>query len=289
VASVSVRDALHDGARRLAGPEVSAPEREARVLWAAVAHLHPAQVWIERDRPADPASLERFRALVERRRSGEPLAYVVGTAGFRTLDLVVDRRAFIPRPETEGLVESVLRSAAREWGTDRSWGRAVDVGTGSGCIALSLAVEGRFDRVVATDVSPDALALAQENVHRVAPPVPVELRRGALLEPLGDERFEVIVSNPPYVAELERRDVERSVLDHEPLQALFSGRDGLEHTAALLAGAPRHLVTGGLLAVELDCRRSRRALALARDSGWRDARVEYDLFGRTRFLLAHWE
>lgn len=282
-------DALRAAERRLDSHGVPAAEREARALWAAVAGLHPAQVWVVRERPADPELLERFWALVERRTGGEPLAYVVGTAAFRTLDLVVDRRAFIPRPETEGLVETVLRWAATERSTTASWGHAADIGTGCGCVALSLAVEGRFERIVATDVSADALQVARENVRRLAPPVPVELREGALLAPLGEELFDVIVSNPPYVAEAEAGDIERSVLDHEPSQALFSGAAGMEHTAALLEGAARHLVSGGLLAVELDSRRSALALDLATQAGWRDARVEYDLFGRSRFLLARRE
>lgn len=285
----TVADVLADAARRLRGPEVQAPEREARSIWATVAGLHPAQVWIERERPADPTLLERFRALVERRAGGEPLAYVVGTTGFRTLELKVDRRAFIPRPETEGLVEVALRWAAEAWGAGVPWGPAADVGTGSGCIALSLAVEGRFERVVATDVSPEALSLAAENVERIQPPVPVELRQGALLDPLRNDRFAAIVSNPPYVAERERGQVERSVLDYEPSAALWSGPEGMDDTARLLAHASRYLISGGFLAVELDSRRSAPALQLARDAGWADATVMRDLFGRSRFLLARWE
>ena len=285
----TVARALGEAAERLTGCDILAPEREARVLWAGLAGMHPAEVWVARDSLADTRLLGRFRDLVERRAAGEPLAYVLGAVGFRTLELKADRRAFIPRPETEGLVDAALRWARQSWGADGSWGAAADIGTGSGCIALSLAVEGRFERIVATDVSADALSLAAENLALVQPAVPVDLRQGRLLDALGAERFSAIVSNPPYVAERERADVERSVLDFEPAAALWSGPEGIDDTAALIAGAQHSLAPGGLLALELDSRRSQLAVQLARDGGWADATVERDLFGRNRFLLARWE
>jgi release factor glutamine methyltransferase len=232
------------------------------------------------------AVLERFREAVVRRRQGEPLAYVIGEMGFRMVDLKVDRRVLIPRPETEGLVERVLSWAASRRGPEDRWGRAADIGTGCGCIALSLAIEGRFDAVVATDVSHEALDVARENVARVGPPVAVELRPGNLLEPLGGEMFDVVVSNPTYVTEEELAGLDPGVRDFEPCTALVSGPDGMAHTRLLLEGAGARLVPGGLLALEVDSMRAEAVLRLAVATGWQEVRLEHDLFSSPRYLLA---
>lgn len=281
-----VRDVLTHAARALRGAGVAAPEREARVLWAGITAAHPAEVWLARDDPAEPAALARFDAMLRRRVAGEPLAYVLGTAAFRTLDLAVDRRVLIPRPETEGLVQRVLDWASSRYGADQSWGVAADVGTGSGCVALSLAVEGRFERVVATDLSAGALAVAAHNVRHVAPRAPVHLVRGSFVEALASGRFTVVAANPPYVAAAEWAEVDEAVASYEPAIALKSGEDGLDATRGLLAAAARCLCPGGLLALELDSRRSEAVLEAAQRLGWGSARVAPDLFGRPRFLLA---
>jgi release factor glutamine methyltransferase len=191
----------------------------------------------------------------------------------------------IPRPETEGLVEHVLEWSRR---TGR-WGSVVDVGTGSGCIALSLAVEGSFGYILATDASEEALALARRNAAAIDAATRVEFRCGDLLWAMGGTQVDVIVSNPPYVTTAEWEILEPGVRNHEPRMALVSGPDGLAHTAALLRHARSRLHEGGLLALELDCRRADRTLALARAEGWTSARIERDLFGRERYLLAEWE
>lgn len=281
----SVAAVLQEGARLLAHAAVAAPRREAAAIWAALADTPPERVWLERQRPATFGGRERFVAAVRRRAAGEPLAYVTGSVGFRTLDLAVDARVLIPRMETEGLVAQVL-----DWAAGRgAGGRVVDVGTGSGCIALSLAVEGRFRQVVAVEPSAGALAVAAGNRQRVAPTTPVHLVRGSLLESLGTARFDVVVANPPYVTETEYAALERGVRDFEPREALAGGPDGLGPTRALLQRADRNLRHGGLLALEIDCRRAATVLALARAAGWRGAQVRHDLFGRPRYLLATWE
>jgi release factor glutamine methyltransferase len=262
-------------------------KREALNLWAGVTDLSQLQMWFARNDQASGADVRRFREAVQRRATGEPLAYVLGVAGFRYLDIRVDPRVLIPRPETEGLVEHVLA-----WGHARPdlgrhhWGTAVDVGTGSGCIALSLAVECEFDRVIATDASPDALEVARENFERVEPPTPVEFRHGRTLEPVGEMAVDVVVSNPPYVTEAEYVELDHCVKDHEPKNALVSGSDGMKHTQCVIEGAVKSLTPGGLLAIEVDCSRAQRALGMALDAGWGDARIEDDLFGYPRFLLA---
>jgi release factor glutamine methyltransferase len=255
------------------GPETTT------AVWAAVAGLTVGDAWLRRDEPKSPEFVTRFRDAVAQLERGVPFAYAVGSAGFRTLDLKIDARALIPRPETEGLVELVLARCAS--------GLAADIGTGCGCIALSLAIEGRFERIVAVEQSAAAAALARENVQRVAPKTPVEIREGNLLAPLIDkaERFRAIVSNPPYLSAAEYADLDPSVSRHEPREALVSGADGLDATRALFAGAAALLEPGGLLALEIDERRAAAVCALGKSHGWNVA-IHADVFGRPRYALS---
>ncbi|UCG88832.1 MAG: peptide chain release factor N(5)-glutamine methyltransferase [Gemmatimonadota bacterium] len=261
--------------------------REALTIWASLAGLDIGQVWLLQQETADAPMVERFGRALARRLAGEPFAYVVGTAGFRTLDLAVDSRVLIPRPETEGLVERVLAWSARRWtGGVGSWGTVVDVGTGSGCVALSLAAEGRFRRVLATDTAAAALDVARHNYETVAPGTPVEFHLGAGLDPVHDAEPDVIVSNPPYLTAAEFAALDRCVRDYEPRAALVGGSDGMEQISALLFDAMDVLAAGGLLAIEIDSSRADLAWRLAREAGWHSARVEADLFARQRYLLA---
>ena len=247
-------------------------------VWAAVSGVTLGEAWLRRDETTSPELVTKYRDALARLERGVPFAYAVGRIGFRTLDLAIDARALIPRPETEGLVELVLQRV--------SGGLAADIGTGSGCIALALAVEGRFEKVIAVEQSPDAAALARENVERVAPRTPVEIREGNLLSPLDTGgRCRVIVSNPPYLSVADHAALDRSVAGFEPREAFVSGLDGLEATRALFAGAAAVLEPGGLLALEIDERRSAAICALAREYGWK-VDIHDDLFDRPRYALA---
>ena len=284
----SIREALKDAADRLAAAGLPRSRREATMLWAAVAGAgtKPGDVWLQQDQQPAVALVERFWRAVERRSSGVPFAYAVGRTGFRTLDLQLDARALIPRPETEGLVDLVLREVGKGETGKGKGGVAADIGTGCGCIALALAVEGHFDRVIAVERSAEAAALARENVALVRPPVPVEVREGDLLAPLAGQRYRAIVSNPPYLTEAEHAELDPALRLFEPREALVSGVDGLTATRALLAGARALLAPGGFVALEIDERRADAVRALALRHDWSRVAVCDDLFGRPRFLLA---
>lgn len=253
----------------------------AEILLSGVLGLKRLDLYLQFDRPLRPEEIAEFKARLLRRAKREPLQYIAGSADFRELRLRVDRRVLIPRPETELLVGEVLA-----WASGRERPSALDLGTGSGAIALSLATEGDFQRVVATDASADALAVARDNVAALAPAA-VELREGELFAPVGGERFDVIVSNPPYVGEEERDALDAEVRDWEPPLALFAGTGGLEVIRALVAAAPDHLRPGGLLALEVGAAQGPAVAELIRDGGaFAEPRVRQDLAGRDRIVLA---
>ena len=286
--SSSIAAALAQAGQWLADAGLPNPRRETTALWAAIAGKKPGDVWLSREESPPPELVARFGEAVARRARGVPFAYAVGRVGFRTLDLKLDPRALIPRPETEGLVDLVLRwtrGTAGEGGRGKG-GAVADIGTGCGCIALALATEGEFERVIAVERSAAAAALARENVALVRPRVPVEILEGHLLAPLAGGRCQAIVANPPYLTAAEYAALDPAVRDFEPREALVSGVDGLDATRAVLAGAAACLVPQGLLAVEIDERRAEPVRALALGYGWDRVAVHEDLFGRPRFLLA---
>jgi release factor glutamine methyltransferase len=274
------------GAAALRQARVPRARRTALDTWAALEGRSPGAVWLDRAGRPGTEVRERFRRAITQQAAGAPFAHATGQAEFRTLRLAVDRRVLIPRPETEGLVDHVLEWARRRWPEGQRWGQAADIGTGSGAIALSLAVEGAFRRIIATDVSSGALAVARDNSARVAPAAPVVWREGALLVPLEGAVVDVLVSNPPYITTAECEGLDASVRDHEPRLALDGGTDGMDIIRGIVRGAAQHLATGGLLALEIDSRRPGEALACARHAGWSGALIAPDAFGRPRYLLA---
>jgi release factor glutamine methyltransferase len=277
--SIATVGAVLDRAAELLGAEgVAYPQREAGWFWELAAGLPAGQAWLAREARAAGDTLRRFDALVARRLTGMPFAYAAGQMAFRRLNLILDDRALIPRPETEGLVELVLA-----WTEGYPGGWVADIGTGSGCIALSLALEGHFERVVATEPSPSAAALARANADRSG--LGVEVREGNLLEPLGNDRYRAIVSNPPYLTDDEWTALDHAVRAFEPRLALTSGVDGLDATRALIAGAVERLEPGGLLALEIDERRAAEVRDLAHAAGWEEVRIVPDLFGRPRYAM----
>ncbi len=240
--------------------------------------------------PFPPAAREQLSAQLARRMAGEPVQYITGRAAFRHLDLAVDRRVLIPRPETELLVEAVLEYLAEHTWAQRP-PRVLDLGTGSGCIALAVASEHASARVVAVDASDEVLAVARANAHALGLEPRLRFVAGTWFDALGaDERFDVVVSNPPYVSLAEAGELPADVRDWEPHAALFAHDDGLADLREIVEGAPRHLLTGGLLALELAERRAAQVAAwLEGAHDWHAVELRDDLAGRPRMLLARRE
>jgi release factor glutamine methyltransferase len=257
---------------------------EAELLLAHVLGIKRLDLYLQFDRPLTQQQLETFRALVRRRLKREPLQYIVGTVQFRELTLHVDRRVLIPRPETEVLVGQAISWAAKRGGARN----ALDIGTGSGAIALSLVHEKAVQTVVATDVSPDALTLAQANAERLGLANSVDFRCGSLWAAVENgEMFDIVISNPPYVAWVERETLQPEVREWEPPAALFAESDGLSLVRDIIHNADRHLNPDGLLALEVGMTQA----ALVADEiralmTFGDINVIRDLAGRDRVVTA---
>ena len=280
---LSVRAALQRGGETLARRSARDAGREALFLLAGVLDVTPGSLALQQNRPLREEELAEYEARLDRRLAGEPLQYIEGRASFRELWLRVDRSVLIPRPETEQLVECVL-----DWCRGREALKGLDLGTGSGAIALSLAREGPFQQVVAVDISAAALKVAGINVREAGQGAVVDLRLASLFDALDPaERFHVIVSNPPYVAEAEAVTLPDEVREWEPEVALYAGPTGLEVIERIVAGASRYLERGGLLALEVAPGVAEAVLASVRRAGhYGRERVQRDLSGFERIVLA---
>jgi release factor glutamine methyltransferase len=273
---VSPRSLIDEATEQLRQAGWPEPRRQASRLWRELQGGTAEQ--LVSDRPVDAEPAGRFRGATHRLSAGEPFAYVTGWAGFRYLSLRSDRRALIPRPETEGLVDLLLQRQRN--------GLIADLGTGSGCIALSLALEGSFQRVIGIDISGDALALAATNAQLAGASNKVDLVRSDFCAALRATSLDALISNPPYLTESEYAALDRSVRHWEPPLALRGGAGGLEATGRLILEAAQVVKPGGWLALEIDCSRAAPAAQLANEHGWREVSIHTDLFGRERYLLA---
>ena len=237
-------------------------------------------IYLDLDRPLTEAQLTDLRSLVKRRASREPLQYIIGSTEFYGLTLKVDPRALIPRHETEELIELIVERL----GAPPK--RILDLGTGSGAIALALASRYSDAEVTATDQSEEAITLAKENALVLNLSSRVTFIKGNWFEPLDeDARFDLIVSNPPYLTEAEMQTAEPEVIDHEPHSALASGQEGLDDLGLLFKSVPEHLAEGGLLALETGIGQADAIKAMALEVSLHGQSVE-DLSERPRFFFA---
>ena len=266
----SVRDAL--SAARSLGVE----RLDAQLLLTHV--LRQSRAWLiaNDDLPLADDARERFDNLVSRRARGEPCAYLLGTKEFYGLELQVDERVLVPRPDTEVLVDWAV-ALLREELTGIEQPSVVDLGTGSGAIALAVRHAHRAARVVATDASADALDVARANAHRLQ--APIELALGSWWQAVPGRRFELALSNPPYIA---GGDVHLAALHAEPDSALTPGPTGLEALEQIIGSAPAHLAPGGWLLLEHGFDQADAVRERLRASGFRLVQTRLDLSGQPR-------
>jgi release factor glutamine methyltransferase len=255
---------------------VDSPQLDADLIAAHALGLSRLELATGHDRDLSPAEAEAIRALVACRAAREPLAYVLGEWGFRRLVIRTDARALVPRPETEVVVDRALAAIAGVAAP-----RVLDVGAGSGAIALALADERGDARVTATDVSADALALARENAERLG--LAVELVHGSLLAGLAGP-FDLVVSNPPYVLAAELETLEPEVRDWEPRTATVD----TGQTRELVHGARDALAPGGAIVLECHADGAAGVAALLANAGYGPTTITRDLAGRERVVEARW-
>lgn len=273
----SVLETLRKAEAFLAGKGVEQPRLEAERLFSVGLGCKRLDLYLRYAEPLNEMQLDRLRELTVRRGKGEPWQYLAGEVEFHGLALTCDTRALIPRPETEELVARVVERLK-----DAPPARIVDLGTGSGAIALSLAAAFPEAAVTAVDNSSEALSLARQNTLQLSLAERVSLYESDWFAAVSDD-FDLIVSNPPYLTEVELQTAGREVRDYEPPGALVAGPDGLRDLRVILAGTREHLAPGGLLALETGIEQHEALCALA--EGFGKCWGENDLTGRPRYFF----
>jgi release factor glutamine methyltransferase len=268
-----VHEALAAASDALHAAGVDTPRLDAEVLLAEATGWDRAKLAAQPEAPVDPGPARRFGEMVRRRIRREPVAYLLGRKAFRHIELAVDPRVLIPRPETELLVEIALELKPQT---------ALDVGTGSGAIALAVADELPECEVVATDTSEDALSLARGNAERLGLADRIDFEHGTL--PVG-RRFELVLANLPYVSEDEFEALQPEIAQYEPRQAVVAGPDGLEAIAVVAAAAPTALTERGALALEVGAGQAGAVAELFVDLGFGQVEGRQDLAGIPRVVL----
>jgi len=274
-------DVLQASADYLAGKGVEQPRLVAEQLMSHVLKCPRLQLYVRFEVNLEESQLAPLRAGIKRLGAGEPLQYIVGDAGFMGHIFKVDRRALIPRPDTETLIAAVLECGDL-------WSRPAvalaDVGTGSGCVAVSLALGRPEARVMAVDLHPEALDLARENAGLNGVAGRIEFRQGNLLEGIGGAALDAVVANLPYIATGDCAKLPRHIRAHEPLSALDGGPDGLDLIRRLVKEAQVALKPGGWLFLEIGFDQGPAVVGWLRDNGFVNVVVRPDLGGRDRVV-----
>ncbi len=272
--------------------KVPDPSIEAEFLLAHAFGCQKKDLLIHPERVLTPGEVEQFKGFVERRGRREPLQYILGEVEFRGLSFKVNRKVLIPRPETELLVEEAINSIkGREGSGEGKDITILDLCTGSGCIAISIAKELPYCRVYAVDISERAIEVARENAERYGVGERVIFLPGDLfeaIEPLGlDGEIDLIISNPPYVSKKEMEGLQPEIKAYEPLSALYGGEDGLDFYRRIVDEAPFYLSDGGLLIMEIGCSQAERVKDLLENEGlFSQIEVKKDLSGIDRIIKA---
>lgn len=259
------------------------PRLEAEILLGSILGVDRVRLIVDATRPLSDDELGAYRSVIQRRREGEPSAYILNQREFFGREFYVDSRVLVPRPDTETLVEVALHRTRHRY-LD---GRALDLCTGSGCVALSFALERRTWKVTATDLSEEALRVARKNALRLGALWGVRFLPGDLFGAvLEEERFELITANPPYISPSEIETLDRGVRDFEPRLALDGGRMGLEFYPKIAAGALRQLVPGGVLAIEVGAGQASSVAEILTGLGYEALETAKDYGGHERVVSA---
>lgn len=279
----TIKRVLEWAAADLRGRGSDTPRLDAELLLGRVLSANRVTLVVEAERPLAKHELAAYKAFHQRRRSHEPVAYILGAREFYGRPFVVDARVLVPRPDTEILVEVALSRTANA----SLSARALDLCTGSGCVAVTLARERPTWDVLGTDLSEDALTVARENAQRLAAVPRVHFRRADLLDGVAGP-FDLITANPPYIREDERGELAKTILDHEPHLALFGGGDGLDLVRRIVAAAPEALARGGVLAMEIGAGQAEATAALLTARGFQSVERSRDYGGIERVVSGVW-
>jgi release factor glutamine methyltransferase len=258
---------------------------DAEVLLAHVLGVERIRLFVEPGRALTPAELSRYREAIQRRRADEPVAYIIGHREFYGLDFLVDRRVLIPRPDTEALVEVALERT-RTWSL---YGRAVDLCTGSGCVAIAFARQRPTWEVTGIDLDPGTIELARDNALRLGTVHGVCFLASDLFTPLAaGERFDLVTCNPPYVPTEEYLELDRGIRDFEPRLALDGGKDGLVLTRRVVEACRERLVPGGVLCLEVGSGQATEVAGLCEAAGLTAIQRQRDYGGHERVVSGRW-
>ena len=280
--SQKVSELLEETAAFLEGRHVQEAKAKTELMISHILKCRRLEVYLRREEAVPRSSVESLEGFVARLLEGEPLQYVLGETVFMGHPFKVDRRALIPRPETELLVEAVLKNEGL-WHKELPC--VADIGTGSGCIAISLTMASPRARFQAVDISPAALDLARENARALGVEDRIDFIQGDLLEPLDPESLDAIVSNPPYVATSEYARLPCEIHDHEPPMALEGGRDGLSVISRLVQQAATRLKSGGILLMEIGENQAAQVRELMEAAGFFNVEILKDLAGQDRIAV----
>ncbi|HXB59823.1 MAG TPA: peptide chain release factor N(5)-glutamine methyltransferase [Candidatus Acidoferrales bacterium] len=280
---MTVLEAIQKSADFLAKRDVESPRLQAELLLAHRLKMPRMKLYLNFDRPLSAEDTDTYREWVKRRSQREPLQHIIGSISFCGYEIVVNRHALVPRPETEILAESGWTFLAT-----RDSANALDVGTGTGCIAIALAAKCPNAKIFASDISPDALALAKENAAKNN--VQIEFLQGDGFAALpSDARFDLIISNPPYIPAAEIETLQPEVRDFDPRQALDGGADGLDFYRRFAAEAKTFLKPDGKIMLEFGDGQAPAIREIFENEKWIVEAVKDDYSQRARILIATWK
>jgi len=277
---------LNQAVEKLRSEGIDRPRTNVELLLGAVLNAPKIDLYLDRDLILTPQQIEKFNLFIQERTSGKPLQYIIGSTEFFGLEFIVNENVLIPRPETETLVEAIIEHLINFFSP-----KIVDLGTGSGAIAISLAKTLKDSMIYATDISQDPLSVAMENTKRHKLENQIEFLCGDLFEPLKNRKLEgsidCVVSNPPYVSPEEFDQLPKEVRDYEPLVALKSDEEGTSFHKRIIEGSLDFLKKEGILALELGLGQASKVAELVREcTGFKNIEIKKDLGGIERIVVA---